>query len=100
MIKVDLNIMDFFKTKLNRITADSFTWFGILILHGSLIPSMLAIMAGVTDKAPPLDLVIFIWGALIAFFIRSILLKDTLNLLTIGFGFIINAFLMAFIFFK
>jgi hypothetical protein len=94
------DVIEFFKVNLPKVTADSCAWFGILILHGSLIPSLIAIMAGLSDRAPPLDLVAFIWSALILFFIRAIIIKDMLHILTIGFGFIINAVLMAFIFFK
>jgi hypothetical protein len=57
-------------------------------------------MAGITDKMPPIDLVLFMWAALVLFFVRSAILKDTVNLLTIGAGFIVNAVFLALILFK
>jgi hypothetical protein len=93
-------VVTFVKTRATKITADSCSWFCILILHGSLIPSLLAIMAGVTDKMPPLDIALFIWAALTAFFVQAIITKNTLHIFTIGLGFIINSVLMAIIFFK
>lgn len=93
-------VSTFLKTRVSKITADSCSWFCILILHGSLIPSLVAIMTGITDKMPPLDMVLFIWAALTAFFVQAIIVRNTLHILTIGFGFIINSVLMAIIFFK
>ena len=90
----------FFEHKLRPSTAESIGWLGIVLLHASLIPTFLAIMAGITDKMPPIDLVLFMWAALVLFFVRSAILKDTVNLLTIGAGFIVNAVFLALILFK
>jgi hypothetical protein len=40
------------------------------------------------------------WAGLALMFLRSIVLKDILNIVTIGAGFILQAVLMAFILFK
>ena len=94
------NISDFCVNKLKPSTAETITWLGIVILHCALIPTLIAVMTGLTDKLPQVDLVLFIWAALIMFFIRAAILKDIINVITIGFGFMINAVLMALIFFK
>jgi hypothetical protein len=94
------SLFDFFEHKLKPSTAESIGWVGIVLLHGALIPTFLAVMAGVTDKMPPVDLVLFIWAALVTFFVRAAILKDTVNVLTIGAGFIVNAVFMALILFK
>jgi hypothetical protein len=90
----------FCENKLKPGTAESFNWIGVLILLSALIPSFFAVMTGVTDKLPSLDLVLFIWSALITFFIRAIILKDMVNITTIGLGFVVNAVFMALILFK
>ena len=90
----------FFENKLKPSTAESIGWLGIVLLHASLIPTFLAIMAGITDKTPPIDLVLFMWAALVMFFVRAAILKDTVNVLTIGAGFIVNAVFLALILFK
>jgi hypothetical protein len=41
-----------------------------------------------------------VWGALGMFFMKAIIQRDILNLITIGLGFIMQATLMALIFFK
>jgi hypothetical protein len=90
----------FIDKKLRPSTAESIGWVGIVLLHSALIPTYLAIMSGLSDKMPPVDLVLFIWGAMITFFIRAAILKDTVNILTIGAGFIVNSVFLALILFK
>ncbi len=94
------SLRDFFNNKLKPSTAESIGWIGLVLLLASLIPTFLAVMAGVTDKLPPIDLVLFIWAALVTFFIRAAILKDTVVVLTVGVGFMVNAVFMALILFK
>ena len=94
------NLRDFFNNKLKPSTAESIGWLGLVLLLASLIPTFLAVMAGVTDKLPPIDLVLFMWAALVTFFIRAAILKDTVIVLTVGVGFMVNAVFMALILFK
>lgn len=94
------SIKHFLDHKLRPSTAESIGWIGLVVLQSALIPTYLAIMADVTDKMPPLDLVLFIWAALITFFVRAAILRDTVNILTIGAGFIVNAVFLALILFK
>jgi hypothetical protein len=44
--------------------------------------------------------VLFAWAGLVLLFFRAVVLKDLLNIITIGLGFIIQAVLMALILFK
>jgi hypothetical protein len=44
--------------------------------------------------------VLFLWAGLVLLFGRAILLKDTLNIVTIGVGFIVQAVLMALILYR
>jgi hypothetical protein len=61
---------------------------------------MLALMTGLSDRPPSLDLVLFVWSALVLMFLRAIVLKDNLNIITIGLGFIVQAAMMALVLFK
>jgi hypothetical protein len=97
---VRASIAFFLEHKLRPSTAESIGWLGLVLLHAALIPTFLAVMAGVTDKMPPIDLVLFIWAAMVTFFLRAAILKDIVNILTIGVGFIVNAVFMALILFK
>jgi hypothetical protein len=57
-------------------------------------------MTGLSDHVPSLDVVAFLWAGLVMLFLRAIVLKDTLNIITIGVGFIVQAALMALILFR
>jgi hypothetical protein len=48
----------------------------------------------------PVDMVVLVWSALVLMFLRAAIMKDTLNLITIGLGFFVQATMMALIFFK
>lgn len=57
-------------------------------------------MTGLSDRTPSLDLVLFMWGGLVLLFLRAVVLKDMLNIITIGFGFIVQAVLMSLLLFR
>ena len=57
-------------------------------------------MSGLTDRLPGVDLVLLVWTGLTLLFVKAAVQKDMLNLVTIGFGFILQAAMMALIFFK
>lgn len=93
-------IRDFLTNHLSRISADTLGWLAAIVLHCATIPSLLALMTGLSDRVPSLDVVAFLWAGLVLLFLRAIVLKDTLNIVTIGLGFIVQASLMALILFR
>lgn len=96
-----MNILkDFIFNKLNKISAETLGWLANISLHAATIPSFFALMTGLTDKPPSVDLVLMIWATLGLLFFRAVLLKDLLNIVTIGIGFVLQATVMALIFFK
>lgn len=94
------NLRDNLKECFNKLSAESLEWVAILVLHGSTIPSLLAVMAGITDKLPAVDLVLMVWFGLALMFLKAAVRKDMLNMVTIGFGFLVQASVLALIFFK
>ena len=100
-MKFDIDIArDFVTNTLARISADTLGWLAAILLHAATVPTMLALMTGLSDRPPSLDLVMFMWSALVLLFLRAIVLKDNLNIITIGMGFIVQAALMALVLFK
>ena len=93
-------IRKFFLDHLKKLTAETLGWLAAIVLHCATIPSMLALMTGLSDRLPSVDIVLFIWAGLVLLFARAIVLRDQLNIITIGAGFIAQAVLMAFILFK
>lgn len=86
--------------QLKHISAETIGWLAVIIIHLSTIPTLVAVLTGLTEKMPPVDLVLFAWAGLLLLFIKSTIQKDILNIVTIGFGFFIQACLMALIIFK
>jgi len=93
-------IVEYFRTHVTAATAETITWVAIILIHASIVPTMIALMAGLSDKTPPIDLVLFIWGGLSLLFIRAAILKDMLNVITIGCGFLAHAIMLALVLFK
>jgi hypothetical protein len=93
-------IRTFLMVQLSRITADTMGWLAAIFIHCSTIPTLLALMHGLSDTTPTLEVVLFMWAGLLLLFVRAVVLKDVLNILTIGLGFALQATIMAFILFK
>jgi len=92
-------VLKFF-SNFSKTTADTLGWLSIIVLHASTIPGLLAVKAGISDSMPPIELVAFLWVGLLLYFIRSAIIKDMLNVITIGVGFAIQALLLGLIFFQ
>ena len=90
----------FFKDHFTHISAETLGWMAAMLIHFSMIPTLISAMAGLTDKMPPADMVLFCWSALALLFIKSVMTRDLLNTLTIGLGFIIQCGLMGLMLFK
>ena len=82
------------------VSAETLGWIAVILIHLSTIPTLIAILTGLTEKTPPVDLVLATWSGLFLLFIKASISKDLLNIVTIGLGFAIQASLMALILFK
>jgi hypothetical protein len=86
--------------QLPKISAETLQWLAAIVLHCATIPTLLALMTGLSDHTPNLDLVLFTWAGLVLLFARAVVLRDSLNTVTIGVGFVVQAVFMAMILFK
>jgi hypothetical protein len=93
-------VVEFLKEKTGKITAEMLGWLAIVVLHASTLPTYFAIMSGLTDKLPSVDIVLMIIGGLALLFAKAVIQRDILNIVTIGLGFIAQSALMVLIFFK
>ena len=94
------SVIEFFSTHFSKISAETMGWMAAIALHAATIPTLLALLTGLTDTTPSVDVVLFMWLGLVLLFGRAVILKDLLNIITIGLGFVIQATLMALILFK
>lgn len=99
-----MNILTNFKetvwSTLTHLSAETVGWIAIIIVHASTIPNFVAVMNGLTDKMPQLDILLMMWAGLTLFFLKAIIQKDMLNIITIGLGFVMQATMLALIFIK
>jgi hypothetical protein len=83
-----------------KVSAETLGWLAVVVIHCATIPTLLALLTGLSDTVPNLDIVLFMWTGLVLLFARAVVLKDMLNIVTIGMGFTIQAVIMAMILFK
>ena len=97
-------IFDVVKTglaeKLSHVSTEALNWLAGVVIHAATLPTFLAVMMGLSDKMPGVDVILLVWGGLTLMFFRAVIAKDMLNVATIGFGFVLQAVMMALIFFK
>ena len=98
--RIKYQVSEFFTTHFSKISADTLGWLAAIALHAATIPTLLALLTGLTDSTPSVDVILFLWLGLVLLFGRAIILKDILNIATIGLGFVIQSSLMALILFK
>lgn len=83
-----------------NISTETIGWSANCLLHAASLPSLLAIHQGISDQMLPIEMILLIWAALILIFLKAVIQKDILNIVTIGLGFAAQSTLMALIFFK
>lgn len=88
------------KDHLNNISSETVGWLAVLFIHCATIPSILGLLLGVSDKLPSIDVVMFLWISLMLLFIKALINKDTLNIVTISVGFMVQASLLGLLVFK
>jgi hypothetical protein len=85
---------------LPKVSAETLGWLAVILIHCATIPTLLALLTGLSDSVPNLDIVLFVWAGLVLLFFRAVVMRDLLNIITIGLGFITQAVIMAMILFK
>ena len=107
--KIKTGVHDFFDPNLwvqnvkehaPHVSAETMGWVAVILLHLATIPTELAVLTGLTEKMPPVDMVLFSWAGLFCFFLKAAIQKDFLNIVTIGLGFFVQAAVLALIVFK
>lgn len=90
----------FLRDHMGKVSAHTLGWLAILFMHFASVPTMLAVLMGTSDKLPPVDLMVFIWSALITLFFKALIDRNFLYIATICLGFAAQTVLMSLILFK
>jgi len=93
-------MVTFIQEHLGNISAHTLGWLTIIMLHLSSVPTLLAVITNQSDKMPPVDIMLFVWGALIAVFFKSLIERNFLYIATICLGFCAQTVIMSLILFK
>lgn len=99
--KLDINtIINWIGEFMAPATAETFAWLAVIFFHAATIPSLVALLTGITDRLPTVDMVLLIWVGLLCLFCQAAVQRNMLQLITITLGFCVQATLMALIFFR
>lgn len=71
----------------------------VVLLHFATVPGLITVMLAWTDRMPQIDMVILTWAALVAMFVQSLIERKLVITVVISVGFMLQALLMAMIFF-
>ena len=93
-------LFKFAKDHLGHVSAHTLGWLTIILLHLSSIPTLIAVLMAQSDKLPPVDLMVFVWSALITLFFKALIEKNSLYIATICLGFAAQTVIMSLILFK
>lgn len=97
---VPAKVYTFLKDHIGHISAHTLGWVTIILLHFASIPTLIAVLMAQSDKLPPVDLMVFVWSALITLFFKSLIERNFLYVATICLGFAGQTLLMGLILFK
>lgn len=98
LVSLKRNYIKHIRGQLFKMIARMFETIAILLLHLSNIPVFVNIINGKHNvDYPPFDVVLFVWVALLSLFIKSMMVKNTLNIIAIMFGFFVQSLMMGYI---
>jgi hypothetical protein len=75
-------------------------WIGMILIQFATIPITVKILMGLTDRLPPLDMVILVWSGLFLFLISAVINRQTLYIVSNAIGFFLQSILLALIAFR
>lgn len=93
-------VLDWLNTHVAHLSAETLGWLAVIFIHSATVPTLLAVLTGLSDRMPTVDLVLLVWAGLVALFAQACVQRNMLQIITIAGGFMVQASLMALIFFK
>lgn len=98
--KLPMSVYVFLKDHLGNTSAHMLGFIAIVLMHLASMPTLLAVLLGQTDKLPPVDLMIFVWTALLTMFFKALIDRNSLYIAAICVGFAAQTMTMGLILFK
>ena len=94
------NTVNTLQSYIAPISAATLGWLAVILIHSATVPTLVAVLTGLSDKMPSVDMVLLTWAGLLCLFAQSVVQRNFLNIVTIAVGFMLQAGLMVLIFFK
>jgi len=92
--------VDYLALHIAPVSAETLAWLAVVFLHSATIPSLVAVLTGLSDGMPTVDMVLLTWLGLACLFMQAAVQRNMLQIITISGGFMLQSVLMALIFFK
>jgi hypothetical protein len=92
--------VDYLAQHIAPVSAETLAWLAVIFLHSATIPSLVAVLTGLSDGMPTVDMVLLTWLGLACLFMQAAVQRNMLQIITISGGFMLQSVLMALIFFK
>jgi hypothetical protein len=92
--------VDYLALHIAPVSAETLAWLAVIFLHSATIPSLIAVLTGLSDGMPTVDMVLLTWMGLACLFMQAAVQRNMLQIITISAGFMLQSVLMALIFFK
>lgn len=70
-------------------------WLGMILVQSATLPTTIDYLRGASTILPPVSMVLLVWFGLAFYFIRAAAQRDTLYMVSNGFGFFVNTILLA-----
>ena len=64
--RIKQSVVEFFSTHFSKISAETMGWLAAIALHAATVPTLLALLTGLTDSTPSVDVVLFLWLGLVS----------------------------------
>ena len=93
-------IKQMFVNNILKISTETLGWIATIAFHLTTIPTLLSLVAGINDRVPTSEMLIFVWVGLIVLMLKSLIQKDYINIILNSFGFFVQACLFSLIVFK
>lgn len=93
-------VLDWLNAHVAHFSSETLGWLAVIFIHAATVPTLLAVLTSLSDRMPSVDLVLLTWAGLAAMFAQACVQRNMLQIVTISVGFMIQASLMALIFFK
>jgi hypothetical protein len=92
--------IDWLGGHLAPVSSETLAWLAVIFLHAATVPSLIAVLTGLSDGMPTVDMVLLTWAGLACLFAQAAVQRNMLQIITISGGFMVQSVLMALIFFK